>query len=404
MNKTYVSLLAISILAAGVMSAFAEGAPSELYQQAIQLESSGKYTQALSAYQQVISQYPDDPMAGPDNAGFKVKYLNAIEATRTGDRNAVKTIAAEIMLLNTSPKEKPNQLYSAGVLFENSGFEQEALSAYQQVMSQHPDSLESSSDNAGFHIKYLAGVVATRKGDSDAVKNVSAEIRSLNTSPLVKPNHLYVAGVLLEGVRSWQDAQSVYQQIITEYPDTSWAQAARIHKDGVELLKSIYNGDIAAAKTGTAGLKAKYAGSSVELANMLITVGEAYYTVGMEHNKSEFFQQSISLFENESSSLELSGYYRAGAFYMLGLNYDHIEDYAKAAAAFANSYQTDPNFTYADYCLFAIGRCFEKMVESKTISITQAKPSIERVYTEFIKKYPNSSCIHDARHWMENNK
>ena len=41
---------------------------------------------------------------------------------------------------------------------------------------------------------------------------------------------------------------------------------------------------------------------------------------------------------------------------MIGLNYDRIGKYAKAAAAFEKSYEADSKFRYADYCLLAKGR------------------------------------------------
>ncbi|MFA6426701.1 MAG: tetratricopeptide repeat protein [Phycisphaerae bacterium] len=398
-------IAAVKTIAAEIktLNASPQQKPGQLYSVGTLLESAGALQDALSAYRQVITEYPNSPAAGPDKAGFHIKYVAGFLAKKNGDTAAARTIAAEIKTLNASPQQKPGQLYSAGFLLESAGFLQDALSVYQDVISKYPDSPAAGPDKAGFHIKYVAGLLAKENGDIAAVKTIAAEIKTLNASPQQKPSQLYSAGKLFEIAGSWQDARLVYRQVITKYPDSPAAKKADIRNDCVVPLENICDGNLAVAISGTAAIKAKYAGSPAELTDMLFNIGETYYLEGQKNNQSEFFRQSAGLFENDVFSLTLNDTLKAAASYMLGLNYQQLGEYLKAADAFGKSYQADPKFEYADYCLFAVGRCYEKLLEQGSVSQTDAKAVIAAQYLQLISEYPQSKGAPYVREWLKNN-
>jgi tetratricopeptide (TPR) repeat protein len=94
----------------------------------------------------------------------------------------------------------------------------------------------------------------------------------------------------------------------------------------------------------------------------------------------------------------------SGAYYLLGLYYNKLGEYTKAADAFKNAYQIDPKFKYADYCLFAQGYCYEKLMNNKLISETEAKSLITSNYNKLLTSYPQSKYSSYAIGWLHGNQ
>ena len=90
-------------------------------------------------------------------------------------------------------------------------------------------------------------------------------------------------------------------------------------------------------------------------------------------------------------------------FYALGLNLQGLQDYTEAAGAYARSYQQDPQFEYADYCLFAQGYCFEMLMVEGKIQRADAKTMIVTQYQEVISKFPESNYAKNAQEWLDEN-
>ena len=96
-------------------------------------------------------------------------------------------------------------------------------------------------------------------------------------------------------------------------------------------------------------------------------------------------------------------YYRSAGYYVIGLANNKLGEYVKAANAFKNSYQADANFQYADYCLFAQGYCYEKLLEQGAVPASEAKSIIMIQYYQLISEFPKSCYALYAQNWLEKN-
>ena len=96
----------------------ADGDAYFLYKQAFALEKEGKFSEALTLYNQICSEYPQSPFAGPDYSGFRTKYISCKIALKNGDIVAALDIAEQIKALPSSTEKKSVQLYMTGWLFE----------------------------------------------------------------------------------------------------------------------------------------------------------------------------------------------------------------------------------------------------------------------------------------------
>jgi len=94
---------------------------------------------------------------------------------------------------------------------------------------------------------------------------------------------------------------------------------------------------------------------------------------------------------------------RCSAYYVAGLCYQQLGDYAKAADAFHAAYQADLKFKYAEYCLFAVGYCNEKLLGQKLVSEAEGRALIRHIYTQFLQIYPDTKRVSYVREWLKNN-
>ena len=90
--------------------------------------------------------------------------------------------------------------------------------------------------------------------------------------------------------------------------------------------------------------------------------------------------------------------------YMLGLTCNTMGNYYKAAQAFADSYRADPNFKYADYCVFMTGYSYERLLDKGGISKTEATQLIMPVYIKLLAEYPTSIHVGHTQKWLQDNK
>jgi TolA-binding protein len=368
------------------LSCSAANKPNQLYQLANQFEFRNFPQDANRLYQRILTEYPDSPFAGPDRAGFRIKWNAFAAALEQKDVTSARATAAEIETLAASP-DKPHQLFLTANRFENKGYSDDANMFYQQIIAQYPASLYSGPDYAGFHIKWIAFAAALHKGDIATARATAPQIESLACSAESKPKQLYWVASEFETHSFREDANAFYEQVFTNFPDSSWGHKARIHKDCIDWLKYIDNNDLAAAKSSIPALKAKYVGDDLEM--MLFLLGESSYLTGLKNNQTELFYQSASIFENEVSALDLCNNSRAAASYMEGLNYYGLGEYTQAATAFGRSYQSDPNFEFAFYCMYAVANCLDKArYIGKVTDINST--TVENSYMQFIDLYPGT--------------
>jgi outer membrane protein assembly factor BamD (BamD/ComL family) len=119
-------------------------------------------------------------------------------------------------------------------------------------------------------------------------------------------------------------------------------------------------------------------------------------------NSGLFFEKSVELFENDIHGKNVANSVEANAQYIIGLNYEKLGNYAKAAASFEKAYAANPKHECADYFLFAQGRCYEKLLKQGAVSAAEAKSIIMMQYSQLISKFPQSSYKSYAESWLGN--
>ncbi|HBG26468.1 MAG: hypothetical protein A2Y10_06150 [Planctomycetes bacterium GWF2_41_51] len=358
---------------------------------------------ALVLYKRILTDYPDSRYAGPDYADYRAKYISCRMALENGDIALAKELAKQIKNLTSSPVQKPSQLYWTGkLLFDTKKLDTDALLFFEQVIASYPNSKYADPNHAGFRAKYVSCRQALEKDDIASAKGLAEQIKNLASSQEQKSGQLYWTGRLFEGkalksfdgggstaTAMFDTSESFYRKIIQDNASGDHYQMAAIRLDVLAALRTLNNGDISTAKAAINTIKTKYANSEY-LHGALYVIAEGYYLTGLSNNQKEFFQESISMFENDVLAITTC---KASTYYMLGLNYQQLKDYAKAAEAFEKSYQTEPKFKYADYCLFAAGDCNLRMADLGQIELLAGQQKAKVFFGQLESEFPQSNYL-----------
>jgi TolA-binding protein len=124
--------------------------PNELYHQAYGLEQQGQFEQAVSLYQQLIRQFPDNPISDPDYAQYRCKFLQCRLALKKGDTAGARSYVEEIKNLPGSSAQIPARLFSTASALESGNLPADANILYQRIITEYADSPYAGPDYAAF--------------------------------------------------------------------------------------------------------------------------------------------------------------------------------------------------------------------------------------------------------------
>lgn len=140
------------------------------------------------------------------------------------------------------------------------------------------------------------------------------------------------------------------------------------------------------------------------LGHYLILIAEEYYSAGQNTGDREQHVKSIKLFERLLPAIAQKKEYAAIAHYTIGLGYQQMEDYVRAADAFANSYQADPKFKYAAYCLYAQGRGYDEMIHRGQIPWDEGKKQMRLIFEKIVTVHPSTPEAVESQRWLDEHK
>jgi TolA-binding protein len=216
-------------------------------------------------------------------------------------------------------------------------------------------------------------------------------------------------GCQFEKKSLYSDANDIFRAVVSDYNENQIAKYAAAKLLSLEIVPAIEQLSEQELTASIAAMPNKAITKTPEIAALgVFFVAEAYYETGMRRSPSEadlankFFAISAALMELHVFGKLPVSENAASAYYQAGLAYDRLGQYVKAAAAFRNACQADPTHLYADYSLFAQAGCYEKLLNEKQISETDAKSLMTTAYSQLLTKYPKSQYAAKANRWLQN--
>lgn len=177
---------------------------------------------SLDMYKNLLTEYPDAPVAGEAEASLIANPL-ACEASQ-GLKDSVIAARNEFM---------PSLYYHCGQTYDSAGDQQGSLDMYKNLLIEYPNALLAAQAEAAL----LANPLACE--GADVIK--SSVIAARNE---FMPSLYYQCGQAYEGKGNWKQAISMYEKFLAEYP--SHARAAEVE---ASLARSI----VSQAQTTSAG-------------------------------------------------------------------------------------------------------------------------------------------------------
>jgi len=213
--------------------------PEVLYHIARRYQWSRKYERAASIHQELIRRYPDSDMA--DRARLDIARTGILKLIKTGNYAAAETEIAKLLQNFSGHLSLPTVIHSIAREYETKHKYGKAASLHQQIIQQWPDNpyigmarFDFSKTTVMSLIQSGSFAAATVKLD-ELVEGFSGDSRL--------PAALYKIAVTYEQSEKYEQARTIYQQIIQNYPDNPIVLEAQLGVSTIQVVLSIESGD-----------------------------------------------------------------------------------------------------------------------------------------------------------------
>jgi TolA-binding protein len=378
--KLLISILLVAVFSAISANALADAA-SQL-EQARSYEQNGQYTQALQAYQGIVTAYPMTGYAA--EALFKIGYLNE----KYGDANLAVAAYSQVKQHYPDDIDRVSQAcLRASLITERQKQYSQAENFYSQILQQCPNTLPV--------IDALCGTARINEQ-----QNKYEDAESLNQQAAQEcqrviqqyPNNSDFAAPALDTLASlkqlkenYVDANNLYMELLRLYPNSDRASHASLHSKVCQIMILVANGSDEAANAIISQLRRDYS-SEAELPAALHYAGGAYYHRGNYEKALQLFEMIIKDYPN--------CYVAANVCQMAADCYSKEGNYQAAADYYQKAYDNYPTDQMRWHYLFMVGYSYEQQSSSKN------KAKITAAYQELIEKYPDCKPASYACHWL----
>jgi len=379
--------------------------PTALYRIAERFEEARCPDKAKAIYAQIAQQHPTDPYAERAKIDvIKTAVISAIESENDSQSQM------NFDQLNTDFKSKsylPAALYRIAERYEESRKFDKAKTVYTQIAQQYPSS--EFAVRSQIDISKVEAICLIDSGKDAEIQAIISKFKSDFKGNSYLPAALYRICERFEDAKKYDTAKAIYGQIAQEFGNSSFAARAQLNIAKINVIVSVVPGSDIVTQSAVDKLAAAYDSATYPMiSNAIYLITEKCYAEGTKPDVNrvagdKLVALSAALLDKYVLGKICGRDNKASAYYISGLNHDRLGDYAKAAQAFQGAYDANPKHQYADYCLFAVGHCCEKLLEQKLISKTAAAATITSQYSQLVSKYPQSAYAPHARSWLENN-
>jgi len=246
------------------------GLPEALYDIARIYERSRKYEKAKSIYQQIIQQYPSSSFASKAQLGApRMDVLSHISAK---NHNAAQAAIDSLITSFSGHSGLSSTLYDIARRYERAKKYEEAKGVYQQIIQQYPDS--SATGRAQLSVAKINIFSLVELGETRAAQAINSLVTNFSGHSDLS-EALYDIAIRYERVKKYEEAKSIYQQIIQQHPDSSHASRAQLNILKMNISSFVESGNYTAAQAAIDSLTANFSGHSY-LPSVLYDIARRY--------------------------------------------------------------------------------------------------------------------------------
>jgi tetratricopeptide (TPR) repeat protein len=291
----------------------------------------------------------------------------------------------------------PKEIYQLASTYNNAARKDKANKLYQYIVETWPGNkyaiLAQSSLAAGIHL-------------NDELNLTEGIDMLLTDFSKHKDIRKALSGIVAKYCKagSYEQAEQLCQYVIDNWHDdasvviSGKSQAATIH---------IAQSNDIAVQAVLDELIADFPGH-LELPMAIFTIGEQYYDEAFrKENQSlvaearDRFTKAIAVWERIIAELPEHGHTTAQAYNFAAICYRRIGEYDMAIEYFHTVADQYPDYEYAPYALFIIGRICETLMKASRLSHSEAYQGMQLGYGILISRYPDSEFAGRAQRQLQ---
>ncbi|MHC4867721.1 MAG: tetratricopeptide repeat protein, partial [Planctomycetota bacterium] len=371
------------------------------YEQAEQYKQDGQYEQAAELYDDIVTNYPDSNYA--EDAQRNLEILELLEMYLSAEKGPVDDKTLNKVLDDIGDSGLAAARYHIAERYEKAERYDEAESIYEDLVTDYAD-----TDYGLQSQRNLVKLYVSLADDANAQSALDTFITDFSWHSDF-PGALYKVGTCYEKHKIYNQAVSVYQQIVDSYSEPNnpgwWTERAQLGVPQADILYYVDVGDHNNALAALDDLMTDF-NDHEYLPDAIHRVGLEYYrrafeleNEGLAGDAQDHFQRATSVLEIVISDHNGSDAYPK-ACYCAGDCYRKRGEYAKSIQCYQKVVDEHPGFRTAYNAQFLVGHNYERMKKEGLVSKSQADVNTKAAYEQLLQKYSECDFAPYAKRWL----
>lgn len=379
--------------------------PDALYWIALRYGYGGKRDEEKNLYQQIIQNYPNSPICRDAKLGYGITEARLLIASQNFGK-AIQVIEHLITDFNQQP-QLSEMLYRIARGYQWSNNYREASSIYQWILQNDPNSSIYDNAKLGYATTKIQSLIVSQKSD-EAQKSTDQLIADFNSNSQL-PKALYEIAQRHGYSGNFEQEQNLYQQIIEDYPQSSFADKSKLDLAGAKVLDLVLINDVndpnlsivppAEANIALEKFAADFNDNSYFSKAMLFMADKCHEAGVRQDKRKEVagipkwprpFSFAADMLQKYVLNRPLIRDDKADAYRMVCEDYYRLGEGEKTSEYAALTLQTDPNHRFAANMLWLEATGYERMKAAGEIPAADGDSIIEDTYQELMDKFPQT--------------
>jgi len=274
-------------------SCFADAAGD--LKQAADHKAKGYYKQSEDLYKSIIRDNAGTESAYKARQRLAILYIVTERANAAGEQ--IEAIKNEF----AGRPDLPEALYWIAKRYSEEGHADKAASIYQQIISRNPDSRYAKKAQLDIPRTNVLSLLKSGKC-SEADAAISKLLSDFAGNPEL-PETLYDIGRSCKGAGMYARAKGLYQYILQQYPQCSYAELCPLQIAKMDIWAMIASGDFAGTQTAIDKLITDFA-SAPELPDALHGIALRYEVKDVKRyqDSENLYQRIIQLYPSSGAA------------------------------------------------------------------------------------------------------
>ena len=380
--------------------------PTTLYDISKRYDGLNKLEEAKGVCQLILQHYSDSLSAS--GAQIYISKRDIISFIESKNFDQTKVELDKLISTSNDHPDLPEALFTIAVSYGWAKKYEEAENIYKRIIQQSPDS--SYAEQARFRApsSHISSLILS--GDyTEAQTSIDKFVGDFPINPSTA-GAVYWFGKEFEALMRYKEAKSVFQKVITSFPDNAHTSKAEVRVPKMDALSLIESGNDSEAQTTIDSLIVDFR-DHPDLPEEIFSIGEKYYHKAFQYEQDglkaealDCFKKALGVWEKIITQLPSSAPNTARAYNFGADCYRRLGKYQKAIEYYQMVVDDWPDYEYAWNAQFLIGRTYENLKESGLISKLEADLKTKAAYEQILKKYPECKAARIAQRWLASYK